>query len=157
MEKEYTSGEVLQGLCVGWALVLRPKLFRLVSEGLLFLVSGVILCRGLLKIIFIIGVMSSSQLLFGAQISVFSPTALPSIANKQPTYYYQKRKRKRNKPKYLNYFTKSKKGKITTPLFLLLLRFFFFLPSSSFFFFSNTINYIFIYIIDTNVIFSVIF
>jgi hypothetical protein len=93
--------------------VQRPKLFRLVSEGLLFSASGVILCRGLLKIIFIIGVMSSSQLLFGAQVSVFSPTALPSIVNKLPMYCYQKRKRKRerNKPKYLNYFTKSKKGK----------------------------------------------
>lgn len=49
MEKEDISGEVLQQLRVGWALVLVAvgwldhtlKLFRLVFEGLLILVSGV--------------------------------------------------------------------------------------------------------------------
>lgn len=49
--KEDASGEVLQGLCVGWALVgwLYYDLNYLgwCLEGLLFLVSGVIPCRGL--------------------------------------------------------------------------------------------------------------
>lgn len=65
-----------------------------------------------MKIIIIIGVMSSSQLLFGAQISVFSPTALPSIANKLPHELLPKKQKERTKCKSIKIISQKEKKKI---------------------------------------------
>lgn len=97
---------------VGSTRLLWPKLFRLVFWGPLVFGKWGFSVGGLLKIIIIIGVMSSSQLLFGAQISVFSPTALPSIANKLPHELLPKKQKERTKCKSIKIISqKEKKNK----------------------------------------------